>query len=204
MRIHTGKWSNRSSEPLLLLLLLLQATQKRPLTSSSAVPERQHVTLWNKNVASGRMNHWRDLTHCFLSVASFPSFLLLGHLQHQTSSYYGKDPLRQRKSHSSSPFSPCQSTLQGRGESALRTPSALYSYSNVWIPADDFRHWEGGAGRFPSSCFDVECDSGRIPHLFLPGWLNLFINLSEWAVESDGRRLFLLSIYQICPLVPSS
>lgn len=58
-------------------------------------------------------------------------------------------------------------------------------------------------GDFPQAA-DMERDSGRIPHLFLQGWLNLSINLPEWAIEGEGCCLGLFSIYQICPLVPSS
>lgn len=76
-------------------------------------------------------------------------------------------------------------------------------YCNTCIPVDDFRCWERGTERFLSRCFDAERDSGRIPHLFLQGWLNFSINLSKWAVEREGLCIVLFSIYQICPLVLS-
>lgn len=65
-----------------------------------------------------------------------------------------------------------------------------HSYSNVWIPADDFRR--RGAGIFPSGCFDRERDSGRIPHL---SFFSFFL-----AKPLDLRRLlFLLSFLSDLP-----
>lgn len=153
------------------------------------------------------MSHFNELTNCFLSLAHHQCFCL------------------------SSPFSSflvpsflCQSVLDimfnfqcelmhGGHLSVknypltekviLETPFTPL-YCNMCIPVDDFRCWERGTERFLSRCFDTERDSGRIPHLFLQGWLNFSINLSKWAVEREGLCIVLFSIYQICPLVLSS